>query len=87
MSYEKIINWTAMPSRFFEKKKIKKIVLLMEFFFRMSAPEEPQCECSQRPFLREGWEGTAILSHGAVIRFGCISFTFSIVDYDSGIED
>lgn len=27
-----------------------------------------------------GWEGSAILSHGALIRFGCIAFVFSIVD-------
>lgn len=53
----------------------------------MSAPTDPQCACTQRPFLREGWEGTAILRHGTIIKFGCIQFVFSVVDYDSGIED
>lgn len=29
---------------------------------------------------RGGWEGSAILNHGSLLRFGCISFVFSIVD-------
>lgn len=53
----------------------------------MPAPPPANCQCLTRPFLREGWEGTALLSHGTLLRFGCISFVFSIVDYDSGIED
>lgn len=53
----------------------------------MAAPEPPQCDCLARPFLRSGWEGTALLNHGSLIKFGCTAFVFSIVDYDSGIED
>ncbi|RZC40543.1 PHD finger protein 12 [Asbolus verrucosus] len=29
---------------------------------------------------RIGWEGSAILNHGSLLRFGCVSFVFSIVD-------
>uniref|UniRef100_A0A336N2C3 CSON011033 protein n=1 Tax=Culicoides sonorensis TaxID=179676 RepID=A0A336N2C3_CULSO len=53
----------------------------------MPAPPVPICKCLERPYLCEGWEGTALLSHGSLLKFGCISFVFSIVDYDSGIED
>lgn len=40
------------------------------------------CRCGQGvpPELLEGWEGAAILSHGSLIKFGCISFVFSITD-------
>ncbi|XP_017781995.1 PREDICTED: PHD finger protein 12 [Nicrophorus vespilloides] len=27
-----------------------------------------------------GWEGSALLHHGSLLRFGCVSFVFSIVD-------
>lgn len=27
-----------------------------------------------------GWEGAAVLGHGALLRFGCITFVFSIVE-------
>lgn len=40
------------------------------------------CKCGPLPppELTAGWEGTAILNHGSLIRFGCITFVFSIVD-------
>lgn len=28
-----------------------------------------------------GWEGTALLNHGSFIKFGCIQFTFSVLNY------
>lgn len=28
-----------------------------------------------------GWEGTALLNHGSVIKFGCIQFTFSVLNF------
>lgn len=41
-----------------------------------------ECSCSTNNLedLRGGWEGSAILSHGSLLRFGCVSFVFSIVD-------
>ncbi|CAH0548546.1 unnamed protein product [Brassicogethes aeneus] len=33
--------------------------------------------------LKTGWEGSAILNHGSLLRFGCISFVFSIVECSS----
>lgn len=40
-----------------------------------------ECSCTNNvEDLRGGWEGSAILSHGSLLRFGCVSFVFSIVD-------
>lgn len=30
-----------------------------------------------------GWEGTALLNHGSFIKFGCIQFTFSVLNFVS----
>lgn len=34
-----------------------------------------------------GWEGSAVLSHGSLLRFGCVSFVFSIVECNNSIID
>ncbi|XP_021705145.1 LOW QUALITY PROTEIN: PHD finger protein 12 [Aedes aegypti] len=34
-----------------------------------------------------GWEGTAILYQGAVVKFGCLSFVFTITNYDNNTEE
>jgi hypothetical protein len=48
----------------------------------------PACNCKTRnPMVKGGWEGSAILQHGSLLKFGCIAFVFSVADYDSGIED
>lgn len=43
-----------------------------------------ECSCSNNnnnmEELKGGWEGPAILHHGSLLRFGCVSFVFSIVD-------
>ncbi|KAG5874587.1 hypothetical protein JTB14_001224 [Gonioctena quinquepunctata] len=40
-----------------------------------------ECCCINNPEeMRKGWEGSAILNHGSLLRFGCISFVFSIVE-------
>jgi len=46
---------------------------------RMSLPAPPKCKCNTRAPMINGWEGTAVLTHGSLIRFGCVSFVFSIV--------
>lgn len=51
-------------------------------FFRMAAPSIPQCSCKSRAKMIKGWEGTAILGHGTLLRFGCISYVFSIAEFD-----
>lgn len=38
------------------------------------------CVPSNYEALTAGWEGPAIVTHGALLRFGCICFVFSIVD-------
>ncbi|CAH1118667.1 unnamed protein product [Phaedon cochleariae] len=43
--------------------------------------EKLECCCANHPEeLKKGWEGSAILSHGSLLRFGCVSFVFSIVE-------
>lgn len=41
-----------------------------------------ECSCNSNNVedLKGGWEGSAILNHGSLLRFGCVSFVFSIVD-------
>lgn len=39
-----------------------------------------ECSCTNTDELRAGWEGSAVLNHGSLLRFGCVSFVFSIVD-------
>lgn len=54
----------------------------MGLFFRMAAEEVAQCECNAKIPLLKGWEGSALLHNGSLLRFGCIPFVFSIVDDD-----
>lgn len=53
----------------------------------MAASEPPICNCKGRSAMLAGWEGTALINHGYLLKFGCISFVFSVADYDSGNED
>lgn len=50
----------------------------------MSAKESSSCECKGRSPMIAGWEGTALLQHGYLVKFGCLSFVFSVAEYDSG---
>lgn len=54
---------------------------------RMSLPPSPKCECNTRAPMINGWEGTAVLTHGSLIRFGCMSYVFSIVLSNVGDEE
>ena len=52
----------------------------------MAPPMKPECKCTfvqEPPMLAGAWEGTAILTHGTLIRFGCLSFVFSIPELGS----
>ncbi|CAG9862625.1 unnamed protein product [Phyllotreta striolata] len=43
--------------------------------------ERLECCCiNNSEELKKGWEGSAILKHGSLLRFGCVSFVFSIVE-------
>lgn len=54
----------------------------------MAAPESDSyfhCGCARRPSITAGWEGSALLKHGYLVKFGCESFIFSIPDpFDGG---
>lgn len=47
---------------------------------------KPVCGCVTLPKI-SGWEGTAILYQGSFLKFGCLSFLFTITDYDNGNEE
>ncbi|CAG0888135.1 unnamed protein product [Darwinula stevensoni] len=43
------------------------------------------CRCQGPPstqFRKTGWEGSAVMHHGSVVQFGCLSFVFSIPETD-----
>lgn len=69
------------------------VCLLMEFCFvfffiiRMAPPPRPICNCIARPDLTHGWEGTAIIGHGTLLRFGCLAYVFSIAEFERLDED
>ncbi|XP_004524939.1 PHD finger protein 12 [Ceratitis capitata] len=51
---------------------------------RMAPPMKSECKCAmvqEPPMLPGAWEGTAILTHGSLIRFGCLAFVFSIPEF------
>lgn len=46
----------------------------------MAAPEQVQCKCQSYPPLEKGWEGSAVLTHGSLVRFGCLAYVFAVID-------
>lgn len=52
----------------------------------MAAEELIICQCKSRHTLNVGWEGSALLQHGYLIKFGCLKFVFSIVNDQIEIE-
>lgn len=51
--------------------------------------EECDCQSSASSAIRgtgAGWEGSAPLHHGSLIRFGCIQFVFSITSYGQEVS-
>ncbi|KAK9892454.1 hypothetical protein WA026_019906 [Henosepilachna vigintioctopunctata] len=52
------------------------------FDFKMTAMdgvERTEC-CCNNDDDKTGWEGSAVLNHGALLKFGCVAFVFSIVE-------
>lgn len=46
---------------------------------------EHSCKCmgkrkNSNDNFEEGWEGTALIDHGSILSFGCLTFVFSTVD-------
>ncbi|XP_031331009.1 PHD finger protein 12 [Photinus pyralis] len=43
---------------------------------------QSECSCAATSYetILAGWEGSAVINHGTLLRFGCVSFVFSIVD-------
>ncbi|XP_055388987.1 PHD finger protein 12 [Condylostylus longicornis] len=54
---------------------------------RIETPKKPECRCSSRLPAIPGWEDTVVLQHGNLIRFGCLSFVFSITNYVRDEDD
>lgn len=52
----------------------------------MAPPPKSDCKCSpydSSPMIKGAWEGTAILQHGSLLRFGCLAFVFSIPKFET----
>lgn len=51
---------------------------------KFTEPVEISCKCSLKncnsDSVEEGWEGSALLSHGSIISFGCLMFLFTTAD-------
>lgn len=50
---------------------------------RMCVVSRQDCQCVPSRFgeLNNGWEGSLVVSHGSVLRFGCIKFIFTVIDH------
>ncbi|KAH8418986.1 hypothetical protein KR222_011383 [Zaprionus bogoriensis] len=52
---------------------------------RLAPIVKPSCRCQiepSAPMLPGAWEGAAVLAHGSLLRFGCLSFVFSVPSTD-----
>ncbi|EDV34336.2 uncharacterized protein Dana_GF21258 [Drosophila ananassae] len=48
---------------------------------RLAPIVKPACRCTNAgsvPMVPGAWEGSAVLAHGSLLRFGCLSFVFSV---------
>lgn len=55
-----------------------------------NAVKKGLCKCSAKyqevkksDYLEEGWEGSAIISHGSILSFGCLTFVFNTISSHS----
>ncbi|XP_055905807.1 PHD finger protein 12 [Eupeodes corollae] len=68
-----------------KRRGIKRKNFVLDENARMTGPVKPECKCSSAPappMINGCWEGSAILTHGTLIRFGCLPFVFSIPDFE-----
>ncbi|KAL7745689.1 hypothetical protein ACLKA6_009895 [Drosophila palustris] len=52
---------------------------------RLAPIVKPACRCQigpDVPMVPGAWEGSAVLAHGSLLRFGCLSFVFSVPSTD-----
>lgn len=68
-----------------KKRKAQRPIKNMDSRMCAVDSDRSECQCGAAPSwlggdLQAGWEGTAVLNHGSLLRFGCITFVFSIVD-------
>ncbi|CAG9759595.1 unnamed protein product [Ceutorhynchus assimilis] len=66
-----------------KKKGLGKVQSSAKVAPELSKRVECACESEHGQDLEKGWEGSAILQHGSLVKFGCISFVFSIVENSS----
>ncbi|XP_059222604.1 PHD finger protein 12 isoform X1 [Stomoxys calcitrans] len=69
-----------------KRRGIQRHYFVVDNNARMAPPPKPDCKCSsieEVPMIKGAWEGTAILQHGTLIRFGCLAFVFSIPKLDT----
>ncbi|KNC26245.1 hypothetical protein FF38_08926 [Lucilia cuprina] len=64
-----------------KRRGIQRHYFVVDNSTRMAPPPKPDCKCSpyeDSPMIKGAWEGTAILQHGSLLRFGCLAFVFSL---------
>ncbi|XP_058804724.1 PHD finger protein 12 [Phymastichus coffea] len=66
---------------------IKKIANRNRHPTENSVPKMYNCKCAKRMerysgsnYMNQGWEGSAMIDHGSIVSFGCLTFVFSVVD-------
>ncbi|VEN53238.1 unnamed protein product [Callosobruchus maculatus] len=86
-SDEKCANVEMQVREIIDKKRKINRVRKSSVESKMTAvdcTDKLECCCSNsQDELKKGWEGSAILNHGSLLRFGCVSFVFSIVECTS----
>lgn len=68
-----------------KRRGIKRKNYVLDENARMAGPIKPECKCNNAPpspMINGCWEGSAILTHGSLIRFGCLAFVFSVPDFE-----
>ncbi|TMW47874.1 hypothetical protein DOY81_007024 [Sarcophaga bullata] len=69
-----------------KRRGIQRHYFVLDNSARMAPPPKHDCKCcpyNDSPMITGAWEGTAILQHGSLLRFGCLAFVFSIPKFDT----
>ncbi|KAG7303419.1 hypothetical protein JYU34_011935 [Plutella xylostella] len=70
-------EWDAPPAPPLPLKHANKQITITG---DVTAPSAPPCRCAAPPPPAPAWEGSALLTHGALIQLGCVQFVFCVTD-------
>lgn len=89
--YFPMSNLLSIPISFFLLNRKRQQYLLLSYtlsislFSRLAPIIKPACRCQIEPpppMVPGAWEGAAVLAHGSLLRFGCLTFVFSVPSTD-----